>query len=222
MNRKSARNLKRAFSPPGARLILASSSPRRREILRQHGFRFAIVPARAPELHVSYCSARELVQWNALRKAREVSRRHPLAIVIGADTLVDLQGQILGKPATFAQAEKMLLMLSGREHEVHTGVAILRQCPFLQKGFCETSTVKFKPLSITQIRRYMKEVNPLDKAGAYGAQESESVQIVDAIHGSLANVYGLPIEKLLEIIGAVPELADGVRHWRFQRISANN
>ncbi len=214
MNRDLARSLHNDSPFAADGLILASSSPRRREILEQRGFHFAIVPAGAAELFVPYCSARELVLWNALRKAREVAARHPLAVVIGADTLVDFEGRILGKPATLREAERMLLMLSGREHKVHTGVAVLRQQPFIREGFCETSIVKFRPLTKKQIRRYIEEVNPLDKAGAYGAQESASVKLVESIHGSLANVYGLPIEKLLGVLATLPGLAQRLRRWR--------
>jgi septum formation protein len=199
-----------------APLVLASTSPRRKRILEEAGIHFTIEPSRADEIHVAYCSARELALWNALRKAREVAERNRNAVVIGADTLVTFEGLVIGKPRTLDEARKMLALLGGKTHKVYTGVAILRADPPLKEGFAECSTVRFHPLTRRQIDRYIEEINPLDKAGGYGAQESSSVRLVQEIDGSEANVYGLPIERLLEFLQETPDLRALLPSWQIR------
>jgi len=177
------------------RLILASSSPRRAELLRELGLRFRVLPSDAAEAHNEQLTARELCQLNAYRKARAVAKRIPDALVLGADTLVYLGTRVLGKPADLPEAEQMLEGLQGRTHEVVTGVCLIHLRHFRQKMFVETTEVTFRPLDAKQIRYYLGAVNPLDKAGAYAIQEKGEL-LVERIAGSFSNVVGLPIERL--------------------------
>ena len=177
------------------RLILASASPRRAELLREMGLRFRVVPSDAAETRNEQLTARELCQLNAYRKARTVAKKIPDALVLGADTLVYLGTRLFGKPANHAEAEQMLERLQGRTHQVVTGICLIHLRRFRQKIFAETTQVTFRSLDPKQIRYYLGAVNPLDKAGAYAIQEKGDL-IVDRIVGSFSNVVGLPIERL--------------------------
>ncbi len=178
-------------------LILASGSPRRAELLRQLGATFKVLPGDAAEIHHEQFTAREVSQLNAYRKARAVARKFPDALVLGADTLVYLDTTLFGKPADLADAYRMLERLQGRTHQVVTGVCLLQLRNHRQKVFAETTDVTFRRLDAVTIRRYLSQVNPLDKAGAYAIQE-EGDLIVERITGSYTNVVGLPVEKLRE------------------------
>jgi septum formation protein len=176
-------------------LILASASPRRSELLRRLSPRFQIVPSPAAETVGAHWSAGELAQVNACRKARAVAKQFPDALVIGVDTLVAVGTTIFGKPRTRAEARGMLAFLQGRTHQVTTGVCLVHWRARRQRVFCEQTDVTFRALTPAQIRRYHQQVNPLDKAGAYGIQEQGGA-LVESISGSFSNVVGLPLEKL--------------------------
>jgi septum formation protein len=176
-------------------LILASASPRRARLLRELGVQFRVVPSDAPEVHHEQLTAREIAQINAYRKAHAVAKEFPDALVLGADTLVCIETTLLGKPASIADAFRMLDQLQGRTHEVVTGICLLSLRRHRQRVFAETTSVTFHPLDAAAIRRYLDKVNPLDKAGAYAIQE-EGDLIVERISGSYSNVVGLPVEKL--------------------------
>lgn len=176
-------------------LILASASPRRAELLRAHGFDFEIVPSHIAEEPQEGLSPSDLTLHHARNKARAISPSHPGRTVLGADTLVAPDGECLGKPADLDEAASMLRRLSGRVHEVHTGVWLIRQSDRLETGFVETSRVRFHPLTADHIDRYLAIAEPLDKAGAYAAQESRE-GVVECIEGSFSNVVGLPMERL--------------------------
>ena len=176
-------------------LILASTSPRRLELLRQLGVDFKAVAAGVSEIEHEELSARELAQINAYRKARAVAKKHPDFIVLAADTVVCLEAKLFGKPATLEEAYLMLEQLQGRAHEVVTAVCLLHLRARRQKIFCENTIVKFRPLDAVKIRRYLTQVNPLDKAGGYGIQE-RGEELVEKIVGSYTNVVGLPLERV--------------------------
>ena len=176
-------------------LILASASPRRAELLRQLQPEFQIVPSDAPEVIDEHLTPRELCQLNAHRKARAVAKKIPDALVLGADTLVFLDGEILGKPASPAEAERMLAGLQGRTHQVVTGVSLIYQRAHRERLFAASTEVRFHPLTAEQIKAYLAKINPLDKAGAYAIQEHGD-RIVAEISGSFSNVVGLPVEQL--------------------------
>jgi septum formation protein len=182
-------------------LILASASPRRAELLRQLGWEFQVVPSDLPEMQGDHLSAGEVAQINAYRKARAVSKKHPDVVTLGVDTVVALGQTIFGKPATLLEAEQMLLELAGKTHLVVTGVCLIHLRAHRQKTFFHQTEVTFRPLTVEQVRQYHTEVDPLDKAGAYGIQEKGEV-LVASVSGSLSNVIGLPLERLEEELPA--------------------
>ena len=176
-------------------LILASASPRRTDLLRQCGVKFQIDPAGVNEVAEEHLSAGETARINAYRKARAVAKKHPEALVLGVDTVVALESALFGKPLSLSEAEEMLWRLQGKTHRVLTAVCLLLLRARRQKIFVEETAVTFRPLTREQIRRYHAQVNPLDKAGAYGIQEKGEL-LVEAVCGSWTNVIGLPIARL--------------------------
>jgi septum formation protein len=182
-------------------LILASVSLRRAELLRQLGLDFQVVASDAPEMAHEHLSPWELCQLNAHRKARAVAKKHPDALVLGADTLVFLDNEIMGKPAHLAEAKRMLTRLQGRTHQVVTGVSLIHLRAHRECTFVASTDVTFRPLTAGQIDEYLAKVNPLDKAGAYAIQEHGDL-IVAEISGSYSNVVGLPIEGVAEELEA--------------------
>jgi len=174
------------------RLILASASPRRRELLARGGFAFTAATAAVAEL-TALPDPRRLPEANAKLKARAVAATCPDALVIGADTLVLCDGETLGKPADRAAAAAMLRWLSGRTHEVITGVALIG--PGVSESWSEVSRVTFRPLTDAVIAAYLEAVPVLDKAGAYAIQEHGEM-LVAGFTGELENIIGLPLFRL--------------------------
>ena len=178
-----------------ADIILASASPRREQLLREMGLRFTVVrPDGVEETHAG-ATPRVLAMQNAQRKARAVAGRHPDSLVIGADTIVVLDGTIFGKPRDLDDAQGMLTQLAGRRHEVITGVCLVHRALDTDLTFADITRVWMRPLTPAQIAEYLAKINPLDKAGAYAIQE-HGEGIVDHIDGSYSNVMGLPTERL--------------------------
>jgi septum formation protein len=175
-------------------LILASASPRRAELLRHLGLEFQVIPSHVAEVQGGAMSPGEVAQINAYRKARAVSKKHPDAIALGADTVVVMDQRMFGKPAAMAEAEEMLMALQGREHQVVTGVCLIHLRAHRQKVFFDQTDVTFRPLTLAQVRHYLSQANPMDKAGGYGIQDRGDV-LVEAISGSFTNVMGLPLER---------------------------
>jgi septum formation protein len=184
-----------------APFILASASPRRAELLRHLILDFRIIPSDVPEVSDDHLSPFEICQLNAYRKARVIAKKHPDASVLGADTLVFLDGEIMGKPANLTEAERMLARLQGRTHQVVTGICLIHLRTHRERIFAVSTDVTFHPLAAGQIRDYLARVNPLDKAGAYAIQEHGDLIILE-ISGSYSNVVGLPLERLREEIQA--------------------
>lgn len=180
------------------RIVLASSSPRRRELLAEAGVDFEIIVSPAEEIHDAAIPLEQLCEENARLKAAAVAAEHPEAIVIGADTLVYIDGEPLGKPADLEQARQTLKKLSGREHVVCTGVAICGPKGRIST-FHDLTQVIFHPINDEVIDRYFSVANPLDKAGAYGIQEHGDL-LVEGIRGEFDNVMGLPTRKVLEAL----------------------
>lgn len=176
-------------------LILASASPRRADLLKVLIDDFRIAPAHVDEVAHDHLSPQEICLLNAHRKARVVAKKNPDAMVMGADTLVFLDDEILGKPRNLADARRMLGRLQGRTHQVVTGVCLMHLREHRERIFAASTDVLFHPLTERQIRQYLRLVNPLDKAGAYGIQERGEL-IVAEISGSFSNVVGLPLERL--------------------------
>lgn len=174
-------------------LILASGSPRRRELLKYITSDFSVVTQPTDEsfpMGGSPCRGAELL---ALRKARAVATEHPHDIVVGADTIVVLGGKIFGKPRDTADAQQMLEALSGREHTVYTGVAVLS--PRGETVFSQGTQVRFRSLSREEMEAYVATGEPMDKAGAYGIQ-GKGALLVEGITGDFYNVMGLPVCQL--------------------------
>lgn len=176
-------------------VLLASRSPRRVELLREILPGFETVPSDAVELEDASIGSRRLCELNAQRKALALSERFPGHLVIGADTLVFLDGESLAKPADLAAARVMLSRLSGRTHEVVTGVCLVHARANRMRLLSEVSYVKFRPLDDAIISTYLSRVEVLDKAGAYAIQEQGEL-IVERLEGSLSNVIGLPVEAV--------------------------
>ena len=186
-------------SPFGAvPIILASSSPRRRELLEKAGIIFEVIISPAQEIHDAAMKPHLLCEWNATLKAAAVAVQRPDATVIGSDTLVFIDEIPLGKPTDMDEARKMLRRLSGRTHQVCSGVCIIYPGGS-QKVFHDFTAVTFRSLDDSAIDEYFSRVNPLDKAGAYGIQEWGEM-IVSEICGSYENVMGLPVKKVIQAL----------------------
>ena len=175
-------------------VILASQSPRRRQLLGQMGLEFTTQSPEIDESAFHGRDAQDLVETLSREKARWVARQQtPDTLVIGADTVVVLDGAILGKPRDGAEAEAMLAALSGRDHQVFTGVTLCQGDRILTQA--EETQVTFRPLTGQEIRQYVSTGEPMDKAGAYGIQGLGGL-LVEGIRGDYHNVMGLPICRL--------------------------
>ncbi|MDN5344745.1 MAG: nucleoside triphosphate pyrophosphatase [Clostridia bacterium] len=181
------------------RLILASASPRRRELLARLGLGFTIQPSEVDESGYRDLPPADKVEALALAKARAVAATAEGALVIGADTVVVLQGQVLGKPASAAEAVAMLEFLSGRTHTVYTGVAVVRAPAGPAAAAHACTEVTFRQLSSAIIAAYVASGEPMDKAGAYGIQ-GRGALLVAGINGDYFNVVGLPLVKVAELL----------------------
>ena len=177
-------------------LVLASTSPRRVQLLTGHGYAFRVEPTPVEESAAVYLTVRELVLLNAGRKcAARAARERADAVVIGVDTLVSLEGAALGKPADRQEAAAMLGRLSGRAHQVYSGVCLTHARTGRIVCFVEETRVTFRPLNAGEIEEYHRLINPLDKAGGYAAQE-HGERVIARYEGSWSNVMGLPMETL--------------------------
>ena len=175
-------------------LILASQSPRRRELLTQMGFSdFIIRPAQGEEVIDPALTPGELVESLSRQKAAEVARTAPDALVIAADTVVTADGRVLGKPQSKEDAAAMLRFLSGRTHTVYTGVTVQQGTRISTQH--EATKVRFRPLTETEISAYIASGEPMDKAGSYGIQGLGAL-LVEGIEGDYFNVVGLPVCRL--------------------------
>jgi septum formation protein len=179
-------------------VILASASPRRRELLERAGLVFEIMHSPAEEIHDASIPPDKLCEMNAALKAEAIAAIRPVATIIGADTLVFIDGEPLGKPADLDEARAMLRRLAGRAHFVCTGVCVIFP-DGRRELFHDTTEVVFRALDRAAIDDYLTVANPLDKAGAYGIQEYGE-RIISGISGSYENVMGLPVEMVMEAL----------------------
>lgn len=184
---------------PSMRLVLASGSPRRSELLAAAGFKFDVEPPDVDERRLSGETPEQYVERMACLKARTIGDRHPEQPVLGADTVVVIDGDVLGKPVTPDDAAAMLRRLSGRAHQVLTGVAVAWQGRL--SSAVEATTVWMEPISVGDLAEYVSSGEPLDKAGAYAIQGLAS-RFVSRIEGSYANVVGLPVAKVAALLRA--------------------
>ncbi len=185
--------------PTPSPVILASASPRRRELLAGLGVEFTVVAAQVTEHEDPATDPRVMVAHNAALKADWVAARHPDGLVIGADTTVYLDGHALNKPADLAAARAMLRRLSGRTHTVFTGIAVRRGRDGLRRDAGVSTDVTFHELTPELIEEYLRQVHVLDKAGAYAIQEHGNL-IVANYNGSFTNIVGLPVETMKQIL----------------------
>ncbi|MGX8698675.1 MAG: Maf family protein [bacterium] len=180
-------------------LILASKSPRRTELLSLLGVPFTVVPSAHEEPVNPALPPEAAVRHIALMKGREVAARQPESLVLAADTLVFLDGAPLGKPRDPADAARMLRALSGREHLVITGIALLRAGA--ERTEAEVTRVRFRPMTEREIAWYVATGEPLDKAGAYGIQGRGAI-FIEGIEGDYCNVVGLPLCRTARALAA--------------------
>jgi len=185
-------------------LILASASPRRRQLLKQAGYKFKVIPSNIDEsaFPTTGLSVRENAERLALEKAKKVAEKFPECLVISADTVVDFQGEIIGKPADAKEAEQIVRKLFSAPHKVITAVAIVRLSDGIEIKDSDTTIVYPKKLNDEQIAQHIKSGSWRNKAGAYAIQEKGD-KFVERIEGSLTNVMGLPMELLQRLLKEV-------------------
>jgi septum formation protein len=182
------------------RFILASSSPRRIQLLRDSKFDPEIIRPEVTELDCDFLTPSEVAMFNAYRKAVTVANRYPKAVVLAADTVVALGWETFGKPRDHEDARRMLRNLVGKTHDVITGVALVAPGrPIVLEG--EHSAVKFRLLSDAEIDAYLNTIHPFDKAGGYAAQDSPDA-VIEFVNGSFTNVVGLPMELVLPLLAS--------------------
>ena len=185
-------------------LILASASPRRREILATVGANFQVIPSQIVEVPLPNETADNYVLRLARDKARDIAQRFSIGFIVGADTVVVLDGKILEKPADSADARSMLRQLAGNWHEVFTGVAVIDAATSREAiDICKTR-VRFTPMSDEEIDWYVESGEPFDKAGAYAIQGRGSL-FIEEIEGNYLNVVGLPITMLCRLLKSLGE-----------------
>src|SRR5262252_6158601 len=189
--------------PPQAplELILASASPRRRELLTRLAIPFTVIPANIDESPLPNELPRAYTMRVAHTKAQHIAQQFPTAVVLGADSVVVLDQQILGKPRDLADARHMLTRLSGRQHHVLTGVAVIHQAQHFVRLDAVSTLVHFRPLSPSDIEPYLATGEPLDKAGAYAIQGAGAA-FVAAWDGCYTNVVGLPLQRTAILLRA--------------------
>ena len=197
-------------------VVLASSSPRRQELLHLLDLPFSIDPSGIDETPLPGLTPPEIARSLAERKARDVAGRHANAVVIGADTLVDLHGLVLNKPEDRDDAIRMLRLLTGTTHQVHSGLAVWRGGTVQTRVV--TASVRMRPASEAAIAAYVDTGEPMDKAGAYAAQ-GRGAALIEAVEGSYLAVVGLPLLALREMLieAGVPVPADVARLARRER-----
>ena len=198
---------------PRMRLILASASPRRTDLLRDAGYVFEVEPADVDEAELAGEPPAAYVVRVAAMKARAIAARHPDEAILAADTTVVVDGAMLAKPADDADAARMLGLLSGRTHDVLTGVVLVRTGR--ESSAVVGTRVRFRPLTAAEIDWYVASGEPRDKAGAYGVQ-GLAARFVESVDGSYSNVVGLPIgavRALLEAEGLAPHDAGREERW---------
>ncbi len=174
--------------------ILASSSPRRKKLLNQIGFNFTVIPSNLEEHQNLNLPPEAFTEFWAREKAKFIAKSYPDYFIIGADTVVILNGKILGKPKNVIESKDMLRSLSGKTHEVITGVSLILLNEGIDLTFNEQTFVSIQAINDHDITKYIKTYNPLDKAGSYGIQDGFSIYI-NSIQGCYYNVMGFPLSS---------------------------
>lgn len=183
-------------------LVLASASPRRRALLTMAGIPHTVRPADVDETPPPGLAPDALVEHLAEKKARALAAEHPDELVLGADTVVALDGDILNKPADADEAARMLRRLAGRAHTVYTGLALVHDASGRRVRLHEATSVAFAPMTDAEIAAYVATGSPLDKAGAYGIQDDRGALHIERIDGDYYTVVGLPLHRLYRTLTA--------------------
>lgn len=180
-------------------VILASTSPRRRELLALLGIEFEIIPPTAEEIPSPGLLPREQAKQFALDKALSIARRHPDDLVLGSDTVIEIDGTLVGKPRDLDDAESMLRQLRGGSHEVHTSIALIHEAAYVTVVRAETALVRMTPFTDQELRRYLETWESLGKAGAYSIQ-GEAARFIEKIEGDYPTIVGLPLRQTAELL----------------------
>ncbi len=195
------------------KILLASTSPRRQELLKLLGLEFHIIPPTCEEILSPNLAPSEQTCQLARDKARSVADQHPEDLIIGSDTVIEIDGKLLGKPANMEEAEAMLRELRGRVHQVHTGVALIQNTSTISINFVETAHVWIKPFQERALKDYLVTEESFGKAGSYSIQ-GEGSQLIEKIKGDYPTIVGLPLwrtAKVLEQQGVViPNLVEEI------------
>lgn len=180
-------------------IILASTSPRRRELLALLGIAFEIIPPVAEEIPSPGLSPREQAKQFALDKALSIARRHPDDLVLGSDTVIEIDGTLVGKPRDLDDAETMLRQLRGKGHHVHTAIALIHEAAYVTVVRVETALVRMTPFTDRELGRYLETGESLGKAGAYSIQ-GEAARFIEAIEGDYPTIVGLPLRQTADLL----------------------
>lgn len=180
-------------------IILASTSPRRRELLSLLGIAFEIIPPTAEEIPLPGLSPREQAKQFALDKALSIARRHPDDLVLGSDTVIEINETLVGKPRDLDDAETMLRQLRGRSHHVHTAIALIHEAAYVTVVRVESALVRMTPFTDRELRRYLETEESLGKAGAYSIQ-GEGARFIEAIEGDYPTIVGLPLRLTADLL----------------------
>ena len=180
-------------------VILASTSPRRRDLLALLGIAFEIVPPAAEEIPSPDLSPREQAKQFALDKALSIARRHPDDLVLGSDTVIEIDGILVGKPQDLDDAQTILWLLQGRSHQVHTSIALIHEAAYVTIVRVETALVRMTPFTDQELRRYLETGESLGKAGAYSIQ-GEGARFIEKIEGDYPTIVGLPLRQTADLL----------------------
>ncbi len=180
-------------------IILASTSPRRRELLALLGIAFEVVPPTVEEIPSPGLLPREQVKQFAFDKARSIASRHPDDLVLGSDTVIEIDGTLVGKPRDLDDAATMLRQLRGRTHQVHTGIALIHEADYVTVVRVETALVRMTAFTDRELRRYLETKESLGKAGAYSIQ-GEGARFIETIEGDYPTIVGLPLRLTADLL----------------------
>ena len=180
-------------------IILASTSPRRRELLALLGIAFEIVAPAAEEVPSPGLLPREQAKQFALDKALSIARRHPDDLVLGSDTVIEINGTLVGKPQDLDDAETMLRRLRGRSHHVHTAIALIHEAAYVTVVRVESALVRMTPFTDQELGRYLETGESLGKAGAYSIQ-GEAARFIEKIEGDYPTIVGLPLRQTADLL----------------------
>lgn len=180
-------------------IILASTSPRRRELLALLGIAFEVIPPMVEEIPSPGLSPREQAKQFSLDKALSIARRHPDNLVLGGDTVIEIDGTLVGKPQDLDDAGTMLRRLRGRNHHVHTAIALIHEAAYVTVVHVETALVRMTPFTDQELRRYLETGESLGKAGAYSIQ-GEAARFIEKIEGDYPTIVGLPLRQTADLL----------------------